>query len=110
MASSSSNEGAWRTRIEKTIEFHLHSLRRLSNADPKLKYGRPKPSDAMTVNYSLPRNVTDEMLEQFEEAARMMHVIRQELEVIGMICSNIHGSITHWMNTINDAEEEEDSE
>ena len=90
------------------MQYHFHALERLSNLDPVTKYARPSPSDATTINYNLPKNIADDMIEQFEGAADRMLVLRLEIELIAQICGNIHGSIQHWMQAIQDAEEEEE--
>ena len=108
MASSSENKRDYVGRLEKHIDYHLKSLARLSTADPMIKYGRPVPSDATTINYSLPKNITDDMLEQLQDAANRMFVLKQQLESITQISSNIHGSIKYWMHAIEEAIIEED--
>jgi len=90
------------------MQYHFHALERLTKVDPVTKYAHPSPSDATTINYNLPKTIADDMIEQFEGAADRMLVLRQELTLIGFICTNIHGSIIHWMQAIKDAEEEEE--
>ena len=102
MASSSENKKEKLTRIEREIQYHFHALERLSNLDPVTKYARPSPSKATTINYNLPTNIADDMIEQFEGAAGKMLVLRQEIQLIALICGNIHGSINHWMQAIKD--------
>ena len=107
MASSSENKRDKISRMEKEIEYHLYSLARISKSDPTI-YGRPVPSDANTVHYNLPKNITDDMLEQLQEAANRMAILKKQLESIGTICDSIRGSIKHWMRAIDEAIIEED--
>ena len=103
MASSSNEDRKKAGRVERTIEYHLHSLRKLSEAEPIVKYARPMPSDDTTELRNIPKNITDDMLQNIENACKRMRILHLEIEVIGMICSNIQGSLMMWMDTINEA-------
>ena len=103
MASSSREDEEKPGRIERTIKYHLHSLQKLSEADPVVKYARPKPSDDTTELNNIPKNITDDMKETFENACKRMRILRLEIEVIGMISTNILGTLRLWMDTINEA-------